>query len=150
MSFLSVHRLRRSVLALLALVTIALAAPSAFARGHVSIGIGLPGLGISYSDYGHRGHGWGGYAQSYSSYGYGGYGGYGYAPRPVYYAAPYYRTSYYRDSYYRPPRVVYYDRGHDSRGYDRHDRRYDDRGRNNRHDRRDRDHSRGGYYDRGR
>lgn len=133
MSFRSVHRLPRTVLALLALVTIALAAPAAFARGHVSIGISVPGLGISYSDHGRYGHGWNGYVSSYPSYGgyYGGY--YGYVPRPVYYAP------YYRDSYYRPSRVVYYDRGYDRRHYDRHDRRDDRRG-----------YARGGYYDRGR
>lgn len=149
MSFLSVHRLRRPALALFALFAIALAAPSAFARGHVSIGIGLPGIGLSYSDYGHRGHGWGGYVNSYPSYG----GYYGYAPRPVYYPAPYYGNRYYRDSYYRPSRVVYYDRGYNGRrDYDRNDRRYDDRSRYDRHDRSDngRSYSRSGYYDRGR
>lgn len=155
MSTRFLSRLRGSALAVLALVTLVLASPSAFARGHISVGISLPGIGIGYSDHGRHGSSWGGYASSYyPSYGGyygGGYGGYGYAPRPVYYAPSYRYVPSYRDSYYgRPSRVVYYDRHdrRDDRRYDRRDRRDDDR--YDRHDRRNdrQSYSRGGYYDR--
>ena len=86
-------------------------APAALARGHVSIGIGLPGLSLGYSDCRHCGGGfyggayWGGYATAYApayygavyapayygpSYGY----GYGY---PAYYSSPVYGGVYYSD-----------------------------------------------------
>ncbi|MBS0569218.1 MAG: hypothetical protein JSS28_01295 [Proteobacteria bacterium] len=113
-------------------------APSAFARGHVSIGINLPGVSLGYWSGGHR---WGGYGYAGWSGYYGGYGGYYspayyggyygptyssgyYAPAPVYYgvtySAPVYRTYY---------RTRYYDRGGDPRYSRDYDRRYDsDRG----------------------
>ncbi len=64
------HGLRTLVLGLVVASGVALA-PSAFARGHLSIGINLPGLSLGYWG-GHRGHGYvdiGGY------YGGGYYGG---------------------------------------------------------------------------
>lgn len=141
--------IRSIVLGVLVAAGFALA-PSAFARGHghVSIGIGLPGLSIGWSDCRHCGHGWAG------NYYYGGhYGGY-YTPSyyssayygptyydyyPSYYSGSYYGSSYYGPSrYYSRPRVGvrYYNDG------PRHDR-----GRHN--DRRDYGH-RASYYDRGR
>lgn len=81
--------------AMLIVVGMALA-PSAFARGHVSIGINLPGVSVGY---------WGGsrwHDHAYVGIGYspgyydGDYDDY-YAPAPVYY-----------DSYYAPGPVVYY------------------------------------------
>ncbi|HEY7871280.1 MAG TPA: hypothetical protein VIC31_01010 [Rudaea sp.] len=140
---------RALVLGLLVTAGLALA-PSAFAGGHVSIGINLPGVSLGYWG-GHHGRGYvdvgvggyygGGYGGGY--YGpayYGGYaaptyyGGY-YAPAPVYYDSYYYSAPYrshHRSSgYYRD-----YDRGYD-RGYGRG---YDN----------DRGYRRGGsYHDRG-
>lgn len=129
--------LRTLVLGLIAAASLALT-PSAFARGHVSIGINLPGISLGYwGD--HHGHGYldiggyygGGYYDNYYAPAY--YGGYYdpgyysgyYAPAPVYYggyyAAPVYRTYYPTRTYYRneDPR---YDRGY-NRGYD-NDRGY--------------------------
>lgn len=129
--------LRTLVLGLIAAAGLVLA-PSAFARGHVSIGIDLPGISLGYWG-GHHGHGYvgvggyygsgyygGGYYGNYSPAYYGGYygpsyySGY-YAPAPVYYGgyypAPVYRTYYRSRTYYRneDPR---YDRGY-NRGYNR-------------------------------
>ncbi|MBS0487987.1 MAG: hypothetical protein JSS13_11650 [Proteobacteria bacterium] len=133
---------RALVLGLLVTAGLALA-PSAFAGGHVSIGINLPGVSLGYWG-GHHGHGYvdvgvGGYYGGYGGGYYGNYyapaysgGYYGpsyysgyYAPAPVYYGgyypAPVYRTYYRSRTYYRNegPR---YDRGYD-RGYD-NDRGY--------------------------
>lgn len=112
-------------------------APSAFARGHISVGINVPGLSIGY---------WGGsrwHDHAYVGVGYGPsyYSGY-YAPAPVYY-----------DSYYAPGPVVYYSgpayygsyydddgyyghgryRDYDRRGYDRGYRGRGDYDRGDRH-----------------
>jgi hypothetical protein len=116
--------------ALIALgVGCAVAAP-AFARDHVSvsIGVGLPGLSVGYSDYGHYRHE--GYGHRHHGYGY----------RPAYAGAVYYAAP----AYYRPPpRVVYYEapvvverpvyvrRGYETRVVYRDEGRY-------RHQRRDR------------
>src|SRR6476620_7451992 len=71
-------------------------APAAFARGHVDIGVSVPGVSVGYYG-GHHGRGYvnvGGY--------YGGYYG------PTYYYDPYYAPVVY-DSYYYPyPHRVYY------------------------------------------
>lgn len=83
-----------------------LLAPAAFARSHVSVGIGLPGVSVGYNSGWHgHGHGYvgiGGYG--YRPYGY--YGGYSggyypgyYAPAPVYYSRPVYRGSCYSRSF---------------------------------------------------
>lgn len=116
---------RALVLGLLVAAGLALA-PSAFARGHVSIGINLPGLSIGvgpHHSYLGIGPGYGGYYGGYYGDYYG--GGY-YAPAPVYYApGPVYYGSYYSAPVYRSHyRTRYYDRGgYDSRyhrsGYDR-------------------------------
>jgi hypothetical protein len=127
---------RALVLGLLVTAGLALA-PAAFAGGHVSIGINLPGVSLGYWG-GHHGHGYvsvGGY------YGGGYYGGgyyspayydsYYYAPAPVYYApAPAYYGSYYSAPVYRSHyRTRYYDRGGDSRYNRDYGRGYDnDRG----------------------
>lgn len=137
--------IRSIVLGVLVAAGIALA-PSAFARGHVSIGIGLPGVSIGWSDCRHCGHGWAG---NYYSGGY--YGGY-YAPSyysysPAYYGPAYYDSypayygpSYYSVGYYGPR---HYGRSHGGGYYrDRSDRGW-------RHDGRDYGH-RASYYDRGR
>jgi len=72
----------------------ALAAPAAFARDHVSVGVALPGVSVGYHNgwHGHNSYyvGVGGYG--YHPYRHGYYGGYYpgyYAPAPVYYGAPY-------------------------------------------------------------
>jgi hypothetical protein len=95
---------RAMVLGLLVAAGLALA-PAAFARGHIDIGISVPGVSVGYWG-GHRGFvGVGGY-----------YGGY-YAPSPVYYDdyyAPYYAPyPAYGAVYYAPHRYYnrYY-RGH--------------------------------------
>lgn len=81
----------------------ALAAPAAFARDHVSVGIGLPGLSVGYNS---GWHGRGGYSigvGGYRPYYYGGYyGGYYpgyYAPAPVYYGRAAYGACYSRSFY---------------------------------------------------
>ncbi|MDR3385651.1 MAG: hypothetical protein P4L92_01255 [Rudaea sp.] len=111
---------RAMVLGLLVAAGLALA-PAAFARGHVDIGISLPGVSVGYWG-GHHGYvGVGGYG-----YGGGYYGGY-YAPAPIYYDNYYapaygvvyggpavrvgYPYHYYRGGYY------YRDRGYSRRGY---------------------------------
>ena len=86
-----------------------LLAPAAFA-GHVSVGIGLPGLSVGYWGHGRGfvGVGVGGY---YGPYWGGYYGGY-YAPAPVYYAPG--------PVYYGPPayaRRCYSRAFYDGRGY---------------------------------
>jgi hypothetical protein len=115
---------RALVLGLLVTAGLALA-PSAFARGHVSIGINLPGLSIgvgSHHSYLGIGPGYGSYYGGYYGDYYGGgyygptyYSGY-YAPAPVYYDsyyyAPVYRTHYRSSGYYRD-----YGRGYNDRGY---------------------------------
>jgi len=115
-----------------------LLAPSAFARGHVSIGIGLPGVSIGWSDCRHCG-----WAGNYYYSGY--YGPSYYSPvyyGPTYYAPAYYSVGYYGPSYYRHPiGVHHHDRHH--RGHGRHDYGYRDHGH--------RDYGRrAAYYDRGR
>jgi hypothetical protein len=92
----------------------ALAAPSAFARGHShwGVSIGVPGVAVGY--------GWGGgyvsaYAPAYPSYYYG----------PSYYAPAYYADYYYPSYYYPSASVVYYGGGY--HGY-RHHGYYRDRG----------------------
>jgi len=109
--------------------------PAAFARGHVSIGIGLPGISLGYSDYR---HGWGGgyygyvapaYAYAPAYYGPAYYGPSYYSSYPAYYGgAVYYGGSYGRNYY----RGGYYDRGYRGRDYRGHDYGH-----------------RGNYYDRG-
>lgn len=85
-------------------------APSAFARGHVSVGvnIGLPGISLGYSDCRHCGRG--GY------YGGGYYSGYA---APVYYSPAYYEPAYYEPAYYPSYGAVYYDSGYSDRYYGR-------------------------------
>lgn len=116
------NRLRFVLPALLVVAAFAFA-PTAFARSHWSVGVnlGFPGVSIGYSDYGHRGHGWGG--NYYGGYRGGYYGAY-YSPAhyhggwhgPSWYGAGYYGPSYYGfgGSYYYSSRpaasVVYYDR----------------------------------------
>jgi len=112
------------------LVAACFAAPAAFARSHVSVGVnlGFPGVSLGYSDCRHCGWGYGYstyYAPAYYAPTY-------YAPAPVYYDYPAYGSVYYYD---RPYRGHY--RGGYGRGYDRHD-----------HGRRDYGH-RASYYDRG-
>jgi len=96
---------RKTRYALIGLLVVAGLAfgPAAFARGHVSIGIGLPGIGIGYSDCRHCG--WGG--------GYYGYAAPAYAYEPAYYGPAYYGPSYY-PAYYGG--AVYYG-GSYGRGY---------------------------------
>jgi hypothetical protein len=93
----------------------ALAAPAAFARSHVSVGVSVPGVSVGYNSgwHGHNnyyvGVGGGYYGPRYRGY-YGGYyGGYYpgyYAPAPVYYGRPYgscYTRSFYdARGYYHP------------------------------------------------
>jgi hypothetical protein len=103
---------RAMVLGLLVAAGLALA-PAAFARGHVGIGISLPGVSVGYSG-GHRGFvGVGGYYGGYYAPAY--YDPYYYAPYPAYgvvYSGPgYYSHNYYRGGY------NYRGRGHDHRGY---------------------------------
>ncbi|MEO8460175.1 MAG: hypothetical protein ABI451_06585 [Dokdonella sp.] len=168
-------KFRHGLLAVLAVAALALA-PSAFARGHVgiSLGIALPGIGINISNGGYYGRGY--YDSGYSSSGYyddNYYGGYA----PVYYAPSYYGSAYYSNYYprnyhhgYRGSRVTYREHGrydhrgsHDRSGYGGHGygggRDYGSRGGND-HGRsgyghstrvsndRGRQHG-GGYYDRG-
>lgn len=115
-------------------------APAAFARGHVGISIGLPGLSLGYSDCRHC-YGGGYYGGGYFG---GAYGAAYYAPAPVYYApAPVYygpAASYgvaydnypgYRGAYYGGPARGYYHPGrYDQRGGPGNGRRatYYDRG----------------------
>jgi hypothetical protein len=108
-------------------------APAAFAGGHVSIGINLPGVSLGYWG-GHHGHGYvsvgGYYGDGYYDGGYYSpvyYDSYYYAPAPVYYApAPVYYGSYYSAPVYRSHyRSRYYDRGGDPRYYRDHGRGYD-------------------------
>ena len=126
------NQLRKWVFGVLLVAGVSLA-PSAFARSHVSVGLGinLPGVSIGVSNWGHGhvygGYGWAGnyvYPAAYPAY----YGGY-YAPAyyssyayPVYDGPRYYGGGYYyRDrpvvhhTYYRDrgdygPRSHYYDR----------------------------------------
>lgn len=127
MSF-SPHKVRYALIGLLVTAGFALA-PSAFARGHLNVGvnIGLPGISFGYSDYGRRG----GYA----------YGGFYPAYAPVYYGPSYYPPTYYGPvygpayysgypaygvvysagypsarGYYRGPSRAYYGGGRDHRG----------------------------------
>lgn len=123
----SVNKIRYALVGLLIAAGLALA-PSAFARGHVDVGIniGLPGISLGYSDYGWRGGGYayGGYAPAYAPV----YYGPSYPP-PVYYSRPYYPAYgvVYSPRYYRGPARPYYrgdrgyrnDYGHRGRYYDR-------------------------------
>jgi len=131
MSAMRKYGIRFAMLGLLAAAF--MAAPSAFARSHWSVGvnIGGPGWGVGYSDCRHCG--WGG------NYGYVGGGYYSGGYYPAYYAAPVYYGSYY-PAYYPAASVYYYDRP----SYYRHHRGY-------RHDGYYRHNSgyRSGYYDRG-
>lgn len=125
--------LRRFVLVLVALTALAFGS-AASARDRLSINIGGPGYGISYSN--HGGGYWGGHSNHRPYYGYGYNGGYRgpyrssyrhYAPYPVH-----------RVIHHRRPVVIHhhvdryddhgYYRRSDNRYYDR-DRRYDDRDR---------------------
>jgi hypothetical protein len=120
-------KVRFAVSGLLVAASLALA-PAAFARSHWNVGvnIGLPGIGIGFSDYGRHGRGWGGnyYGGGYYGYGGGYYGGY--VAAPVYYSPAYYAPAYYGPSYYGGS--VYYSDRPSHRYYDRHDRRDDRRG----------------------
>jgi len=79
--------------------------PAAFARGHVSVGIGLPGLAIGVGP--HNTYvGIGGYAPGYYAPAY--YG-------PAYYDAGYYAPAYYGPAYYGG--VVYTSGGYYRGGY---------------------------------
>jgi hypothetical protein len=106
---------RAMVLGLLVTAGLALA-PAAFARGHIGIGISVPGVSVGY---------WGGNRGFVGVGGYGGYYGGYYAPAYYddYYAPAYgvvyggpviragYPYHYYRGGYYR------HDRGYYRRGY---------------------------------
>jgi len=94
---------RAMCIGLMAAAGLALA-PAAFARGHVDIGVSVPGVSVGYYG-GHHGRGYvnvGGY--------YGGYYG------PTYYNTGYYYDPYYApvvyDSYYSYPHRVYYRGGY--------------------------------------
>jgi len=104
-------------------------APAAFARGHVGIGISVPGVSVGY---------WGGH----HGYGYVGVGGY----NGGYYAPAYYAPAYYDDYYYSsyPAYGVVYNSGYYPHHY-RGDHNYYNRGG---HDYRDHDrgHDRHGYH----
>lgn len=139
------------VLGLLAAAAVAFA-PASFARGrhhdhwNVSLGFGLPGLSVGYSNHGGYGYVGGGYYGGYSSYYAPAYYGYG----PSYYGPSYYGASYYGPSYYRYSapvvyRTTYYDRPV-HRSYRSHDRAYYDGGRGYGNDR---GYRRATYYDRG-
>jgi len=107
---------RAMVLGLLAAAGLALA-PAAFARGHVDVGINVPGVSVGYYG-GHHGHGYvgvGGYYGGYYAPAY--YDPYYYAPYPAYgvvYNSGYYPHRYYRGGHY------YRDRGHYRNGYHHH------------------------------
>jgi len=126
------NQLRKWVFGVLLVAGVSLA-PAAFARSHVSVGLGinLPGVSIGVSNWGHGGYGWAGnYAYPVASPAY--YGGY-YAPAyygPTYYSAyaypAYYGPRYYGGHYRAAPvHRSYYYRGRGDYGH------------------------RGGYYDRG-
>ncbi|GMV30285.1 MAG: hypothetical protein AMXMBFR59_24100 [Rhodanobacteraceae bacterium] len=131
--------LRRTVLVIVTLAALVFGA-AASARDRVSISIGGPGYGISYSNWG-GGH-WGGYYSSYRPYyghGYGYYDGYRGPYRGGYYTTyhspyPVYRRVI-RHHHQRPVvvrRVERYDDGYYHRSNDRYydrDDRYDDRDR---------------------
>ncbi len=95
----------RSVALGLCVAAGALAAPAAFARDHVSVGIGLPGVSVGYNSgwHGHNsyyvGVGGYGYRPYYGGY-YGGYYPGYYAPAPVYYSRPVYAGSCYARAFY--------------------------------------------------
>jgi hypothetical protein len=80
-------------------------APAAFAGGHVSVGVNVPGVSIGYG--GHRGY-VGVYAPAY----YGGYYGPAYYSPAYYDYGPAYYDSYYGPGYYGPSVGVYYSGGH--------------------------------------
>ena len=93
-----------------------LLAPAAFARTHVSVGVGLPGVSVGYNS-GWHGHGYGvvgvgGYGPYYGGY----YGGY----YPGYYAPAYYGPS--AVVYGAPVYRGYYGRGYYGHGYYGHGR----------------------------
>jgi|SRR5690348_5957639 len=136
--------LHRSLIAAGLLIAGAVAAPAAFARSHVSIGLGFygPGYNVGYNNcvncyYGRTYYSPAYYSPAYYS-GYSGYydpgyTSYYYSPAPVYYDPyPAYGTVYYSSGYYGRG---YYDRGrhHDRGWHDRDDHRW--RGRD--HDRDD-------------
>jgi hypothetical protein len=134
------NTIRHSLFGLLIAVGLALA-PSAFARGHVSVGIGLPGVSLGYSDCRHCGGG-----RYYGGVGYYGGGYYSGYAAPVYYSPAYYEPAYYSYPSYGG---VYYDSYYSGGGYRgrHHDGYYgghrgrdDHRGRDNGH--------RASYYDR--
>ncbi len=126
-------RLRNWVFGILIVAGMAFA-PAAFARGHVSWGVGFnfPGVSIGYSGghggWGHGYNGWnasigyGGWGHAYRGYGYG-YGGYGYGwagnyGYPAYYSPRYY-SGYYMPAYYSYP-AWYGARYYDDYGYRSH------------------------------
>lgn len=115
---------RAMVLGLLVAGGLALA-PAAFAGGHVSVGVNLPGVSIGYG--GHSGY-VGVYAPAYygaayypSTY----YYDYGPAYYSTYYAPyPAYYGSYYYYGGHRYYRSHHHDRYYGHGGYDRHDSYY--------------------------
>jgi hypothetical protein len=120
--------IRHSLFGLLIAAGLVLA-PSAFARGHVSVGvnIGLPGISLGYSDCRHCGRG--GYYGGGGYYDGGYYSGYAapvyYSPayyEPAYYSYPSYGVSYYGDYY----SGGYYGRGGRHDGYRGGHREHDD------------------------
>lgn len=120
--------LHRSLIAAGLLLAGAVAAPAAFARGHVSIGLGFygPGYSVGYNNY----YG-GSYYPAYSAgYYYPAYSApaYYYEPAPVYYDPyPAYGTVYYGSGYYGGG--YYHHRDRDDwrwRGHHRGDRDRDD------------------------
>ena len=132
------NQLRKWVFGVLLVAGVSLA-PAAFARSHVSVGVGinLPGVSIGVSNWGHGGYAYGGYGwagnyaypAAYPAY----YGGY-YAPEyygptyyssysyPVYSGPRYYGGGYYHRSAPVVYRTYYRDRGdygHRASYYDR-------------------------------
>jgi hypothetical protein len=127
--------LHRSLIAAGLLIAGAVAAPAAFARSHVSIGLGFygPGYNVGYNNCVNCYYGRTYYSPAYySGYYDPGYAAYYYDPAPVYapvYYGPYpaYGTVYYSSGYYGRG---YYHRGHhrDWGWHHRDDRRWHDGG----------------------
>jgi len=123
--------LHRSLIAAGLLIAGAVAAPAAFARSHVSIGLGFygPGYNVGYNNCVNCYYGRTYYPPAYyPGYYDPGYATYYYDPAPVYYDPyPAYGSVYYSSGYYGRG---YYHRGHhrDRGWHHRDDRRWHDGG----------------------